>query len=40
MISTRPMSRAACHELYEPLAEDDGMTLKVKTEASANSRQS
>ena len=30
-ISTPPMSPAASHELYEPLAEDDGMTLRVKT---------
>ena len=28
------------HELYEPLAEDDGMTLHVKTDAGAASRQS
>ena len=27
------------HELYEPLAEDDGMTLRVKTRARAASRQ-
>ena len=27
------------HELYEPLAEDDGMTLRVKTGAGAASRQ-